>query len=53
MANSADPDETPHFAASHLGLRFFVNAPYLDLFMKSPQLHTFILGKLRPFLSAP
>ena len=22
MANSADPDETPHFAASHLGLRY-------------------------------
>ena len=22
MANSADPDETPHFAASHLGLTY-------------------------------
>ena len=21
-ANSADPDETPHFVASHLGLRY-------------------------------
>ena len=23
MANSADPDESPHFAVSHLGLRIY------------------------------
>ena len=26
MANSVDPDETPRFAASHLGFTLFVNA---------------------------
>ena len=26
MANSVDPDEMPHFAASHLGLHLFAEA---------------------------
>ena len=28
MANCVDPDETPRFAASHLGFMLFVNAPF-------------------------
>ena len=37
MANSADPDETPRIAASHLGLRYyFVNAPFFIFFHKRP-----------------
>ena len=28
MANSADPDGTPRFAASHLGLRYFQMLPF-------------------------
>ena len=35
MANSADPDEMPRFAASHLGLRYFVNAPFWDFFINA------------------
>ena len=29
-ANSADPDQTPRFAASDLGLTLFVNVPFCD-----------------------
>ena len=51
MANSADLDEMPRFAASHLGLRYFVSAPFWDFFINalttSPLLLTLMLGKLR------
>ena len=33
MTNSTDPDETPHFAASHLGLRYMLMLPFLDFFI--------------------
>ena len=37
MINSADPDESPFFAASRLGLRFFVNDPCINALATSPR----------------
>ena len=50
MANSADPDETPRFAASHLGIRYLQFC--LDFFVKaltmSTQLRTLNLRQSTP-----
>ena len=44
MANSADPDKTPHFAASHLGLPFckcfLFRFVCINALITSPQLRT-------------
>ena len=34
MANSADPDETPHIAASHLGLRYLQMSSFWNILHK-------------------
>ena len=53
MANIADPDETPRFAASHLGLRYLQMLPFWNSMHKTfnhvPIItYTEFPGKLRP-----
>ena len=44
IANSSDPDETPRFLASHLGLRYLLKLPFwnfcINALTTSPQLRT-------------